>query len=148
MSQSTEVTLTIPYSIISLQKSKVDFNINIGKKSSLLGNYDIKGNVFIDDDSVVHGTLKNTGNMFCGKNVNIHGNINSNGNVRVEEKAKIAGNITGNKIFLSKEAIVNGMLSAKNGVSFMSPSEAKVEEKVKRFENDTDIIDEVDNILE
>jgi len=145
----SETFLFIPNnSIISLQKSKVDFNITIGKKSSLLGNYDIKGNVFIDDDSVVHGTLKNTGDMFCGKNVNIHGNINSNGNVRVEEKAKIAGNITGNKIFLSKEAIVNGTLSAKNGVSFMSPSEAKVEEKIKRFENDTDIIDEVDNILE
>lgn len=145
----SETFLFIPNnSIISLQKSKVDFNINIGKKSSVLGNYEVKGNVFIDDNSVVHGTLKNTGDTFCGKNVKIQGNVASNGQVRVEDKTMIAGNVTGDKIFLSKEAVVNGMLSAKNGVSFMSPSEKKAEEKLKRFENDTDIVDEVDNILE
>jgi len=145
----SETFLFIPNnSIIGVQKSKVDFNIHVGKKSSLLGNYDIKGNVFIEDDSVVHGTLKTTGDAFCGKNVNIHGNINSNGDVRIEEKTMIAGNISASRIFLSKEAIVNGMLSAKNGVSFMSPSEAKAEEKVKRFESDADIVDEVDSMLE
>ena len=47
-----------------------------------------------------------------------------------------------------EEAIVNGMLSAKNGVSFMSPEATEAEEKVKRFESDADIIDEVDSMLE
>ena len=145
----SETFLFIPNnSIISVQKSKVDFNLHVGKKSSLLGNYDIKGNVFIENDSVVHGTLKTTGDAFCGKNVKIHGNINSNGDVRIEDKTMIAGNISASRIFLSKEATVNGMLSAKNGVSFMSPSATEAEEKVKRFESDADIVDEVDSMLE
>jgi len=145
----SETFLFIPNnSIIGVQKSKIDCNVRIGKKSSIIGNFDVKGNAYIDNSSIVHGTLKSTGDVFCGKKITIHGNINSNGDVKIENKSKIAGNIYGNKIFLSKTTSVNGELFAKNGIAFISPSEIKTEEKIKRFENDTDIIDEVDDMLE
>jgi len=145
----SETFLFIPNnSIIGIQKSKVENNVHIGKKSSLLGNFDVKGNIFIDTESTIHGTIKSTGDTFCGKKVKIQGNINSNGDVRVEDKTFIAGNISSEKIFLSKEATVNGMLNAKNGVLFMSSSTIKAEEKLKRFESNADIVDEVNNMLE
>ena len=145
----SEIFLFIPNdSIIGVQKSSVELNLRVGKECRILGNYDIKGNVFVGDDSVIHGTLKSTGDIFCGENVSIQGNIDSNGDIEIDEKTQIVGNVSGNKIYLSKSASVNGILQAKNGVSFTVPSESKTEEKVKRFENDTDIVDEIDRMLE
>ena len=145
----SETFLFIPNnSIIGVQKSKVDFNLNVGKESRILGNYDVKSNVFIDNNSIVHGTLKSGGDVFCGKKVTIQGNIDAHGDARIEDKTKVAGNISAEKIFLSKTASVNGTLIGKNGVSFMTPSKGKAEEKVKRFESDVDVVDEVDDMLE
>jgi predicted acyltransferase (DUF342 family) len=145
----SETFLFIPNnSIIGAQKCKVDYNLRVGKKSRLLGNYDLKGNAFIEDNSIVHGTLKSTGDVFCGKKTTIQGNINSNGDVRIEDKAQIGGNVNGNKIYLSKTASVNGELLAKKGISFMTSSKVEAEEKVKRFETDADVIDEVEDMLE
>jgi len=145
----SETFLFIPNnSIIGVQKSKIDYNLRVGKKSRLLGNYELKGNAFIEDNSIIHGTLKSTGDVFCGKKTTIQGNINSNGDVRIEDKAHIAGNINGGKIYLSKTASVNGELLAKKGISFMTPSKAKTEEKIKRFETDANVVDEVKDMLE
>ena len=145
----SETFLFIPNnSIIGVQKSKVDFNLHVGKNSRILGNYDVKGNVFIDNNSVIHGTLKSGGDIFCGKKVTVQGNIDAHGDVRIEDKTKVAGNVSAEKIYLSKTASVNGTLLGKNGVSFMMPSKDKAEEKVKRFESDVDIVDEVDDMLE
>jgi predicted acyltransferase (DUF342 family) len=145
----SETFLFIPNnSIIGAQKSKVDYNLRVGKKSRLLGNYDLKGNAFLEHSSIVHGTLKTTGDVFCGKKTTIQGNINSNGDVRIEDKVQIAGNVIGNKIYLSKTASVNGELLAKKGISFMSPSKFEAEEKVNRFETNVDVVDEVDDMLE
>ena len=145
----SETFLFIPNnSIIGVQKSKVDNNLRIGKNSNLLGNYDLKGDVYIEDNSVIYGTIKSTGDVFCGKKTIIQGNIDSNGDVRISEKAHIAGNVSAGKIYLSKTASVNGELFAKKGISFMSSSSPKAEEKVKRFGTDTDIVDEVKDMLE
>ncbi|MCK4996318.1 MAG: polymer-forming cytoskeletal protein [Thermoplasmatales archaeon] len=145
----SETFLFIPNnSIIGVQKSKVDYNLRVGKKSRLLGNYELKGNAFIENDSVLHGTLKSTGDVFCGKKTTIQGNIKSNGDVRLEDKSHVAGNVDGSKIYLSKTASVNGELFAKKGITFMTPSKVRTEEKVKRFETDADVADEVGNMLE
>jgi len=145
----SETFLFIPNnSIIGVQKSKVDFNLHVGKASRVLGNYDVKGNVFIGNNSVIHGTLKSGGDIFCGKKVTVQGNIDAHSDVRIEDKTKVAGNISAEKIYLSKTASVNGTLLGKNGVSFTTPSKDKAEEKVKRFESDVDIVDEVDDMLE
>ncbi len=145
----SEIFLFIPNnSIIGVQKSKVDCNLRVGRKSHLIGNYDVKGNVYVEDDSVIYGTLKSTEDVFCGKNTNVQGNIDAKGDVRVDENAHIAGDISGGKIYLSKIASVDGMLFAKNGISFVMPVESDTEEKVRRFESNVDILDEVDEMLE
>jgi predicted acyltransferase (DUF342 family) len=145
----SEIFLFIPNnSIIGVQKSKVDNNVQIGKKCKIIGNYDVKGNVFIEDTSEIYGTLKSTGNIIVGKKVSIEGNIDSIGDVRINEDSKVAGNITGNNIFLSKEASLNGKIFAKNGISFMADAREKTKEKVRRFESNVDIVDEVDELLE
>ena len=145
----SEIFLFIPNnSIIGVQKSKVDCNLRVGRKSHLIGNYDVKGNVSVEDDSVIYGTLKSTEDVFCGKNTDVQGNIDAKGNVRVDENAHIAGDISGGKIYLSKIASVDGMLFAKNGISFVMPVESDTEEKVRRFESNVDILDEVDEMLE
>lgn len=145
----SEIFLFIPNnSIIGVQKSRVDCNLRVGRKSCIIGNYDVKGNMFIGDDSVIHGTLKSTEDVFCGKNIRIQGNIDTDGDVRVDENTHIAGNISGGKIYLSKIASVDGMLFAKNGISFVTPVDSDTEEKVRRFESNADILDEVDEMLE
>ncbi len=145
----SETFLFVPNnSILGVQKSKLENNIQIGKKTRLLGNYDVKGNIFLGENSEVYGTIKSTGNVFCEKKVNIHGNIDANGEVRVNEKTHIAGKISADKIYLSKDASVDGTLIAKNGTSFISASDEEVEDKVKRFETDADVVDEVENMLE
>jgi predicted acyltransferase (DUF342 family) len=145
----SETFLFIPNnSIIGIQKSKIDYNLYVGKKSRLLGNYDVKGNVFIENNSIIHGTLKSTGDVFCDKKTIVQGNIDSNSDVRIEDKGTVEGNISGNKIYLSKTASVNGELFAKKGISFIAASKTKAEEKVKRFETDADVVEEVEHILE
>jgi len=96
----------------------------------------------------MHGTLKTTGDIYCGKKTTIHGNISAGGDVKIEDKTKIAGNIDAAKIFLSKNSVVNGELFAKNGISFLKSSKKDAQEKIQRFENETDIVDEVDDLLE
>jgi predicted acyltransferase (DUF342 family) len=145
----SEIFLFIPNnSIIGIQKSKIDYNVKIGKKTRIIGNYDVKGNIFIEDKTVFYGSLKATGDIYCDTKVKIHGNIDSSGDVKIEDETNIAGKISAEKIFLSKTSSVTGELFAKNGISFKSPSKIQAEEKVERFEKDTDIIDEVDNLLE
>jgi len=145
----SETFLFIPdSSIIGIQKSKVDYNLSVGKKSHLLGNYEVKGNVFVEANSIINGTLKSTGDIFCGEKTVIQGNIDSNGSVRLEDSVKITGSVSGDKIYLPKTASVNGELFAKNGVSFTTPSETKVEEKIERFEKNLDVVDELDHMLE
>jgi predicted acyltransferase (DUF342 family) len=145
----SETFLFIPNnSIIGIQKSKVDNNLIVGKNSCLIGNFDIKGNTFIEDSSIIHGTIKSIGSVIINKKTEVQGNINSNEDVTVMDKSKINGNVSGDKIFLSKSANVNGELYAKKGISFSIPSKFVTEAKVERFEKDTDIVDEVEKILE
>ncbi len=145
----SEIFLFIPNnSIVGVQKSKIDYNVKIGKKTKIIGNFEIKGNIFIEENTVFHGSVKATGNVYCDKKVKIQGNIDSSGNVKIEDETNVAGKISAEKIFLSKTSSVNGELFAKKGISFKSLSKIKAEEKVERFEKDTDIVDEVDNLLE
>jgi predicted acyltransferase (DUF342 family) len=145
----SNIFLFIPNnSIIGIQKSEIETNIKIGKKSLLIGNYNVKGNIIIEDDSIIYGSLKNTNNIYCGKNVNIKGNVKSNGDIRIEEKSKISGDINGEKIYLSKTASINGMILANKGISFLTHNENKTEDKIRRFESNVDIIEGIEDILE
>ena len=135
-------------SIISVSNSKVEGSLQIGKECKLLGNYDIKGNISVDEKSEILGTLKATGNVFCGKKVKIHGNITSTGRVNITEQVEIFGNVSGEEIFLSKTASIQGTLLGKKGISFQDVLKEQATEKVKRFESDVDVVDEVKEMLE
>jgi predicted acyltransferase (DUF342 family) len=145
----SETFLFIPNnSIISTSNSKVEGSLQIGKECKLIGNYDLKGNISIDEKSEIQGTLKATGNVFIGKKVKIHGNIESAGTITVFDQTEIIGNISGEEIALSKTASIQGTLHAKNGISFLDAIKEQATEKVKRFENDVDVVDEVKEMLE
>jgi len=145
----SESFLFIPNSsIIGRSKSQVDYNLCVGKECKILGNYTIIGNIYIDDVSEVCGSLKATSDVFCGKKVKIHGSIVSNGIVNISEDTHVFGNVSAEKILMSKTATVQGTLLAKKGISFVDSSQANATEKVKRFENNADVVDEVKEMLE
>jgi predicted acyltransferase (DUF342 family) len=135
-------------SIISVSNSKVEGSLQIGKECKLPGNYDIKGNISVDEKSEILGTLKATGNVYVGKKVKIHGNITSTGTVNITEQVEIFGNVSGEEIFLSKTASIQGTLLGKKGILFQDILKEQVTEKVKRFESDVDVVDEVKEMLE
>jgi len=135
-------------SIISVSNSKVEGSLQIGKECKLLGNYDIKGNISVDEKSEIFGTLKATGNVYVGKKVKIHGNITSTGTVNITEQGEIFGNVSGEEIFLSKTASIQGTFLGKKGISFQDVLKEQVTEKVKRFESDVDVVNEVKEMLE
>jgi predicted acyltransferase (DUF342 family) len=145
----SESFLFIPNSsIIGLSKSKVDYNLNIGKDCKIIGNYDIKGNIYIDKDTVVYGSLTSTSNVYCGKNVKVHGNINCSEAITLGEKTHVLGDVSAGKATISKSATIEGTLVAPQGVSFVDSSKINATEKIKRFENNADVVDEVKEMLE
>jgi len=145
----SDIFLFIPNnSIIGIQKAQIDSNLHIGKKSLIIGNYNVKGNIVIDDDVILFGSIKNSHNISCGKNINIHGNIDCNGEVRIDDNTLIVGDIFGDKIYISKFATIDGMLQANKGVSFLSIIENKTEDKIRRFESNLDKIEGLEDIME
>jgi len=145
----SDIFLFIPNnSIIGIQKAQIDSNLHIGKKSLIIGNYNVKGNIVIDDDVILFGSIKNSHNISCGKNINIHGNIDCKGEVRIDDNTLIVGDIFGDKIYISKFATIDGMLQANKGVSFLSVIENKTEDKIRRFESNLDKIEGLEDIME
>ena len=135
-------------SIIGIQKSQIECNLQIGKRSLVIGNYSVKGNILIEDDVIFFGSLKNTKNVICKKNINIHGNIESDGEVSIDDNSLIIGDIHGDKIYISKLATIKGMLKANKGLSFLSKIEKNTEDKIRRFDSNIDKIEGLEEILE
>jgi len=145
----SDIFLFIPNnSIIGIQKSQIDSNLQIGKKSLIIGNFKVKGNIIIEDDVILFGSISNTNNIYCGKNVKIHGNIDCTGEVRIDDSSLILGDIWGDKIYISKFATINGMLQGNKGVSFLPIIKNNTEDKIRRFESNLDKIEGLDDILE
>jgi len=144
----SEKFLFIPNnSIIGVSKSQINHDLRIGKECKVLGNFDTKGNITIEDRSEIYGTLNAKGDISCGKKVKIHGNIVATGKVNLSKDNFVVGNVSGAKIYLSKTASVQGTLLADDGISFIDSSE-KTTDKVKRFESNADVVDELKEILE
>lgn len=134
-------------SILGISKSQVNNDIKIGKKCKVLGNFDSKGNITVDDKSEICGTLKAKGDISCGKSVKIHGNVIASGKINISKDTFIVGNVSGEKILLSKTATIQGTLLAEQGISFIDSSE-KTKDKVKRFDSNADVVDELEEMLE
>jgi predicted acyltransferase (DUF342 family) len=80
--------------------------------------------------------------------VKVQGNIVSGGVVTIAEGTTVVGDVSGEEIHLAKSASVSGKLLAKNGITFIDASKEQVDEKVKRFEADADVVDDVKEMLE
>ncbi|MBN1281117.1 MAG: polymer-forming cytoskeletal protein [Candidatus Thermoplasmatota archaeon] len=145
----SETFLFIPNnSIISNITSKVEGNLHVGSQCTVVGNYDVKGNVIIGKHSELIGAVRATGNVLCQHKVKIHGGITATGNINITDDVQISGNISGEEILLSKTAQVRGTLLGRKGVAFQDKQREAAREKVKRFESDVDVVDEVKGLLE
>jgi len=145
----TESFLFIPNnSIISTSNSKIEHSLHVKKDCKIIGNYDIKGNITIEEHSDINGSLTATGDVYCANNVKIHGNVTTLGNIHINDRVEILGNLTGDTILLSKQATVQGTLLGKKGITFIDATKDQATEKVKRFESNADVVDEVKELLE
>lgn len=145
----SEVFFFVPNeSIIGVQKSRADCNMRIGKSCKILGNYQIDGDITVADKTVVHGSLSSTGDVSIGKQVRVEGDIHAKGDITVAGKSHVVGDMHGSTIQLSKDAVVDGTIKAKEGVSFESKARKNAKEKVKRFEENVDVAEEVGEMLE
>jgi len=134
-------------SIIGISKSQINYDIKVGRQCKVLGNFEAKGNISIDDKTEIYGSLNAKGDINCNKNVKIHGNVTASGQVNLSKDSFIGGNVSGDKILLSKTATIQGTLLANQGISFLDISE-DTKDKVKRFESNADVVDELKEILE
>jgi len=137
----SEVFFFIPNnSMVGVQTSKIDGSIRIGKKCRILGNYEVKGKVFIGDHSKICGSIRASEDIFCGKNITIKGMVESEKDIRVDEKTTIESDVKGYSIHLAKTASIKGTMYAKHGATFLTPYDFQAAEKVRRFEDDIEII--------
>ena len=145
----SEVFLFVPSdSIIGIQNSKSSYDILIGKSCRVIGNLESGRNVMVNDDSIVYGSLKSLGTIVLGNKVDIHGSSFSRDATYIGRKSRVRGDITANRLFMSKNAMVEGTIIAKKGVTFADIDKSKIEEKLRRFEVGADIIDEVEKLME
>jgi predicted acyltransferase (DUF342 family) len=144
----SESFLFIPTgSIIGVAKSRIDYGLRVGSHCKIIGNYDIKGGITIDDETAIHGSLTAIDEIFCGRKVHIYGNIKTGGAVHIGEESIVEGNISADKIIMTKSASIRGTLLAKHGTSFISQTDS-ADEKVIRFDSNADVVDEVKELLE
>jgi predicted acyltransferase (DUF342 family) len=144
----SEKFLFIPTgSIIGVAKSRIDYSLRVGNKCKIVGNYDIRGGITVEDETAMHGTLTATDDVYCGDNVHVFGNIKTNGAVHIGENTIVEGNISADKIIMAKSATIRGTLLAKHGTSFSTQSDS-ANEKVIRFDSHANVVDEVKELLE
>ncbi len=142
----SEVFLFIPNnSMIGMQTSQADGEVRIGKNCKLRGTIDVKGKVFIGDKTTIQGGIQAEGEVYCGKNVQIKGSVHSSGSVRIDEGAIIGSDINAQKIHLSKTAVTHGTLLAKQGIIFIDPYNFQEEENERRFEEDYELVQMLDD---
>jgi len=134
--------------IIGLAKSSVDCSMHVGKACLATGNFECKGNVYVDENSELRGSLQASENVFCGRNVKVLGNIKSGGTVYLDEDVSVSGKVEATKLFLTKTSSVGGMLKARDGVRFMDSDEFKAGQKLKRWQSSASLVDEVVELLE
>ena len=142
----SEVFLFIPNSsMIGMQTSQTDGDVRIGKNCKLRGNIEVKGKVFIGDKTSIQGGIHADGEIYCGKDVDIKGAVYSLGSIRVDDDAIIGSDITAQKIHLSKTAVTHGTLFAKQGITFIAPYDYQEDEDERRFEEDIEIAEMLDD---
>jgi predicted acyltransferase (DUF342 family) len=137
----SEVFLFVPNNAMIGSNSKTDGNIRVGKQVWIQGSFEVKGNVVLGDDTIVNGNITSAGNTFCGKHNTIKGSIKAGDAIRLDEKTEVTGDVDGVKLHLAKTAVIQGTCYASHGMTFISPYDYEADEKIRRFEEDLEILD-------
>lgn len=139
----SEVFLFVPNNSMVGKNSKTDGNLRVGKQAWIQGSYEVKGNVVLGDDTVFDGSITANGNAFCGKHNTVKGSIQSGDTIRLDENTEVTGDVDGVKIHLAKTAVIKGTCYASHGMTFITPYDYEADEKIRRFEEDLEILEPV-----
>lgn len=145
----SEIFLFIPNNaIVGLKKIKTDGDTRIGNKSTILGNIHGKGSILVGDDTLFQGSLHADGEIYIGKNIKLSGSLHAQKSIRIDEYSEVGGNIQAKKIFLSKTVKTNGTLFSEEGTTFIEPYDYNADETLRRFEEDANPFEPIDEALE
>jgi len=130
---------------IDLQRAEIKGNARFGKNCRVLGNYYVSGSLKVAMNTKFHGSIDAGGEIDIGPTTEIEGHLTCKGLARIEDSATVRGNIKAKRIELQKSAVVEGTVTAKEGVTFKTPEAVEVETKIERFERG---LDEVEAVLD
>jgi len=137
----SEVFLFVPSNAMVGKNSKTEGNLRVGKQAWIQGSFEVKGNVVLGDDTVFSGNITAGGNAFCGKHNTVKGSIQSGDVIRLDENTEVTGDVDGVKLNLAKTAVIQGTCYASHGMTFITPYDYEADEKIRRFEEDLEILE-------
>ncbi|HMA83701.1 MAG TPA: polymer-forming cytoskeletal protein [Candidatus Thermoplasmatota archaeon] len=137
----SEVFLFVPSNAMIGKNSKTDGNLRVGKQAWIQGSFEVKGNVVLGDDTVFSGNITASGNAFCGKHNTVKGSIQAGDVIRLDENTEVTGDVDGVKLHLAKTAVIQGTCYASHGMTFLTPYDYEADEKIRRFEEDLEILE-------
>lgn len=137
----SEVFLFVPGNAMIGKNSKTDGNLRVGKQAWIQGSFEVKGNVVLGDDTVFSGNITAGGNAFCGKHNTVKGSIQSGDVIRLDENTEVTGDVDGVKLNIAKTAVIQGTCYASHGMTFITPYDYEADEKIRRFEEDLEILE-------
>lgn len=128
---------------IGLQESRVKGNILIAEDCRVLGNWRADGFASLGKGVKLHGALRADGDVTLEDLCEVHGEIVTDGEVRVGNGCHVYGPITARRVEMRQSALVDGAITAKEGVRFLTPELVGMREKVETFEagNKADVMD-------
>ena len=137
----SEVFLFVPSNAMIGKNSKTDGNLRVGKQAWIQGSVEVKGNVVLGDDTVFNGNIAAGGNAFCGKHNTVKGSIQAGDVIKLDEYTEVTGDVDGVKLHLAKTAVIQGTCYASRGMTFITPYDYEADEKIRRFEEDLEILE-------
>ncbi|MGC9307607.1 MAG: polymer-forming cytoskeletal protein [Thermoplasmatota archaeon] len=140
-----EQYLFLPHGSTLGDSGSITGGLHVGEDCHIVGNMTAKGDVCIDNGSVVAGSLHTDGVVHIDDDVRVEGSIT--GRTVHVGTAYIAGGIDAGAAELSPEASIKGKIKAPDGVIFNDGAKQKMDEAVERFEEQVDVVDGVAEML-
>ena len=142
----SEKYLFLPNASVIGNEGIIQGSLQIGKNCKVKGNYKIKGNAFVGEDSTLIGSLKCSGNIILERKAIVEGNVEGN-EIIIKKGCTIGGDVRGRKIEMQKDATIGGIIKATDGITFFDEKKKRMQKKVERFAEKADVVDEVAELL-
>ena len=115
----SEKIMVIPVGAkISLEAIEVAGEVVIGSSCLLIG--DIRAHaVEAGKNLTLKGSVYSDGNISIGESSTVYGNLSSKGHVNLGQNSRVFGGIKAESVLLHENAIVDGIIKAPSGVSFL-----------------------------